>query len=253
MLAPAIFNDFSPLEVNNSDVKKPTYEMVEQEMTRIEKLQRVCAIVAIATLSGALIGAPASNAATKSITCYKGATSKVVKAAAPKCPAGYSTTKPAATKTTPPAAATSSTSKSFTLNATYTGKISSLWSDSDVQATVTATGTGTTLGLTQLTGSGSSAPSGQDAGISGAGSISDGTNTLKANFDPSATAHAKDGAAPTSVAISGNMIITGGTGKYAGATGTLKFTGTFPVSATAAGTKDSGALSLTVTGTFTTK
>ena len=225
--------------------------MVEEEMTRIEKLQRACAVVAIATLSSALIGASGASAATKSITCYKGAISKVVKAVAPKCPAGYTITKPVATKTTPPS--TTSSSKSLTLNATYTGKISSLWSDSDVQATVTATGTGTTLGLTQLTGTGSSAPSGQDAGISGAGSISDGTNTLKANFDPSATAHAKDGAAPTSVAISGNMIITGGTGKYAGATGTLKFTGTFPVSSTAAGTKDSGALSLTVTGTFTTK
>lgn len=227
--------------------------MAELEMTRIEKLQRVCAIVAITTLSAALVGASNASAATKALTCYKGAASKVIKAAAPKCPAGYTTKKPASSRATTPAATTSSTSKSFTLNATYAGKISTLWSDSDVQGTVTGTGTGTTLGLTQLTGSGSSAPSGQDAGISGAGSISDGTNTLKANFDPSATAHAKEGAAPTSVVISGNMVITGGTGKYAGATGTLKFTGSFPVSATSAGTKDSGALTLTVTGTFATK
>jgi hypothetical protein len=122
-----------------------------------------------------------------------------------------------------------------------------------VQSTVTATGTGTTLGLTQLTGSGSAAPSSQDATISGAGTISDGTNTVKGTFDPSASAHAKDGAAPTSVAITGSMIVNGGTGKYAGATGTLKFTGSFPVSSTAAGTKDSGALTLTITGSFTTK
>eukprot|EP01037_Dinobryon_pediforme_P005853 gene5853-5921_t len=170
-------------------------------------------------------------------------------AAAPKCPSGWSTKKPAPVKTAP----ASSTAKSYTLNATYTGKISSLWSDSDVQSTVTATGTGTTLGLTQLTGSGSAAPSSQDATISGAGTISDGTNTLKATFDPSASAHAKDGAAPTTVAITGNIIVNGGTGKYAGATGTLKFTGSFPVASTTAGTKDSGALTLIVTGTFTTK
>jgi len=224
--------------------------MAVLEMTRITSTKWLCSLLVATVVCGAMIGATSANAAaTKSITCYKGSSIKVVKAAAPKCPAGWTTTKPMA-KT---AAPTSNTSKTLTLNATYTGKISTLWSDSDVQGTVTGTGTGTTLGLTQLVGSGSSSPSGQDATISGIGSISDGTNTLKATFDPSASAHAKDGAAPTTVAISGNMIITGGTGKYVGATGTLKFTGTFPVSSTTAGTKDSGALTLTVSGTFTTK
>ena len=223
--------------------------MVEKEMTRISSKKQVSSLVAVVVLFGALFGATAANAATKSITCYKGTTSKVVKAAAPKCPAGYSTAKPAPVKTAP----ASTTAKSFTLNATYTGKIASLWSDSDVQSTVTATGTGTTLGLTQLTGSGSAAPSSQDATISGSGTISDGTNTVKGTFDPSASAHAKDGAAPTTVAITGNMIVNGGTGKYAGASGTLKFTGSFPVASTSAGTKDSGALTLTISGTFTTK
>jgi hypothetical protein len=129
-----------------------------------------------------------------------------------------------------------------------------LWSDSDVQATsVTATGTGTTLGLTQLTGTGSSAPASQCDSISGTGTISDGTNTLKANFDPASQGCAKASAAPTTVAISGNAVITGGTGKYAGATGTLKFTGSFPVNSTAAGTNESGALTFTISGTFSTK
>ena len=218
-------------------------------MTRISSKKQVYSLLAVVLLFGALFGATAANAATKSITCYKGATSKVVKAAAPKCPAGWSTSKPTPAKAAP----ASSTAKSYTLNATYTGKISSLWSDSDVQSTVTATGTGTTLGLTQLTGSGSAAPSSQDATIAGSGTISDGTNTVKAIFDPSASAHAKEGAAPTTVAITGNIIVNGGTGKYAGATGTLKFTGSFPVASTTAGSKDSGALTLTVSGTFTTK
>ncbi len=220
-------------------------------MTRIYNTKRFSAFIAIALVAGLVTGT-AANAATKSITCYKGTASKVVKAAAPKCPAGWTTKKPAPAKTST-TTTTSSSGKSLTINATYSGKIAMNWSDSDVQGTVTATGTGTTLGLTQLTGSGSSSPSGQDATISGAGTISDGTNTLKATFDPNASAHAKDGAAPTNVTISGNVIITGGTGKYAGATGTLKFTGGFPVAATAAGTKDTGALTLTISGSFTTK
>lgn len=227
--------------------------MAVLEMTRITSTKRIASLIVVGAVLAAVAGTPMASAATKSITCYKGTVSKVVKAAAPKCPAGYTTTKPKSTPKAPTAPAASS-SKAMAINATYTGKIAMAWSDSDVQATsVTATGTGTTLGLTQLVGTGSSSPSGQDATISGAGYLSDGTNTLKASFDPSATAHAKEGAAPTSVAISGTATITGGTGKYVGATGTLKFAGTFPVSTTAAGTKDSGALTITITGTVNTK
>ena len=112
-------------------------------------------LLAVLVAGAALITTPAS-AATKSITCYKGSSSKVVKTATPKCPAGWSTTKPVVKPTTKPTTP-ASTAKTLTINATYTGKITVLWSDSDVQATsVTATGTGTTLGLTQLVGSGSS-------------------------------------------------------------------------------------------------
>ncbi len=222
--------------------------MAVLEMTRITSIKWLCSLVATTLLCGGVIGASTANAATKSINCYKGTGVKVVKAASPKCPAGWTKTKPVATKPASPS------TKSLSLNATYSGKIAMLWSDSDVQATsVTATGSGTTLGLTQLVGSGSSSPSGQCDSISGAGSISDGTNTLKANFDPSSQGCAKASAAPTTVAINGNAVITGGTGKYAGASGTLKFTGSFPVNSTAAGTNETGALTLTISGTFNTK
>jgi len=218
-------------------------------MTRITGMRKLYSLIAVSVVCGALLGATPANAATKSITCYKGTASKIIKAATPKCPAGWTTTKPAAAKAT-----TSNSAKSFTLNATYTGKIAMLWTDSSVSTTsVTATGTGTTLGLTQLTGSGTSSPASQCDGINGVGTISDGTNTLKGTFDPSAQGCAKESAAPTTVAISGNVLITGGTGKYAGATGTLKFTGSFPVASTAAGTNESGALTFTVSGTFNTK
>ncbi len=225
--------------------------MAEIEMTRITSMRRLYSLIAVTVVCGALLGVNPANAATKSITCYKGTASKIVKAATPKCPTGWTTTKPVVKKTTSPA---SSSSKSLTINATYSGKIAMLWTDSSVSTTsVTATGTGTTLGLTQLTGSGSSSPSSQCDSINGTGTISDGTNTLKATFDPAAQGCAKESAAPTTVAISGNVIITGGTGKYAGATGTLKFTGSFPVASTAAGANETGALTFTVSGTFNTK
>jgi len=225
--------------------------MAEIEMTRITSMRRLYSLIAVTVVCGALVGANPANAATKSITCYKGTASKIMKAATPKCPTGWTTKKPVATKTTAP---TSSTSKSLSINATYTGKIATLWTDSSVSATsVTATGTGTTLGLTQLTGSGSSSPSSQCDSINGTGTISDGTNTLKASFDPASQGCAKESAAPTTVTITGNAIISGGTGKYAGATGTLKFTGSFKVGSTAAGTSESNALTLTISGSFNTK
>ena len=202
----------------------------------------VVAIVACALT----LGATTANAATKSITCYKGASSKVVKAVSPKCPVGWSTTKPVTSK---PAS-----SKTLSINAIYTGTISTLWTESNVSATsVAAAGTGTTLGLNKLVGSGSSAPASQCAIIQGAGYITDGTNILKANFDPAAQGCAKDSAAPTTVNISGYAIIIGGTGKYVGATGKLKFTGSFPVNSTTAGTNATSSLTFTITGTFTTK
>ena len=203
--------------------------------------------LAIATVAcGLVLSATTVNAATKSITCYKGTSSKIVKAASPKCPAGWSTKKPVPPKT--------GSSKSLSINATYTGTISTLWTESYVTATsVAATGTGTTLGLTKLIGNGSSSPASQCAIIQGTGYITDGTNTLKASFDPAAQGCGKDSAAPTTVTIGGSAIISGGTGKYVGASGTLKFTGSFPVDSTTAGTNASAPLTFTITGTFTTK
>jgi len=223
----------------------------EIEMTRIISTRRLSSLIAVTALCGTLFGVSTASAATKSINCYKGTATKIVKATSPKCPTGWTTKKPVVKKPTPPA---STTSKTLSINATYTGKIAMLWTDSSVTATtVTGTGTGTTLGLTQLTGSGSSSPASQCDSINGVGTISDGTNTLKASFDPAAQGCAKESAAPTTVTISGNAIISGGTGKYAGATGTLKFTGSFKVGSTAAGTNESSALSLTISGSFTTK
>lgn len=233
---------------------------VPMELVRTPKFLRIaslCLTVGVLALLNTSHAPAATMQAIKTpLICYKGTASQSLKSGILKCPSGWTTTRPTkptnATKATGPT--TQAPGKSLSISATYTGKIAMLWSDSGVTATsVTGTGTGTTLGLTQLTGSGSSSPSSKCESVSGAGVISDGINTLKANFDPSAQGCAKDGEAPTTININGNVVITGGTGKYAGATGTLKFSGSFPISSTNAGTSESTALTLTITGSFMTK
>jgi hypothetical protein len=197
-----------------------------------------------------------ANAVTKkTITCYKGKIVKKVTAVSPKCPTGYTTKKPVV-KVTPKPTTTpaKTTAGSFAFSGTFKGKMSILWSDSDVRATsVTATGTGNVLGMDELTGTGSAAPQNQCDAFDGSGVLSGGGNTLKVAFDSSAKACAADDAAPTTITITGNATVTGGTGKYAGATGTLKVTGSFAIKSKDAGFSESASLTLTLTGTITTK
>ncbi len=226
-------------------------------MTRKSKVAQ--ALVVFGTFALVLANSSSANAATKTITCYKGTAVKKVSSANPKCAVGWSTKKPVVKTTAKPAATPAPSSApakagALAFSGTYKGTIAMLWSDSSVQATaVTATGSGNIFGLDQLTGSGSSAPASQCDSINGAGTISDGTNTLKANFDTASKGCAKDAEAPTAVEITGNAVITGGTGKYAGATGTLKVTGSFSIKSTAAGFKESSPLTLTIAGNITTK
>ncbi len=226
-------------------------------MTRKSKVAQ--ALVVFATFALVLANSSSANAATKTITCYKGTAVKKVSSANPKCAVGWSTKKPVVKTTAKPAATPAPSSApakagALAFSGTYKGTIAMLWSDSSVQATaVTATGSGNIFGLDQLTGSGSSSPASQCDSINGAGTISDGTNTLKANFDTASKGCAKDAEAPTAVEITGNAVITGGTGKYAGATGTLKVTGSFSIKSTAAGFKESSPLTLTIAGNITTK
>lgn len=226
---------------------------------RITRKSRMAqALVVFTTFTLVLVNSSVANAATKTITCYNGIAVKKVSAVNPKCAVGWSTKKPVATtpakQATPAPSSAPAKPGALAFSGTYKGTIAMLWSDSSVQATaVTATGSGNIFGLDQLTGIGSAAPASQCDSINGAGTISDGTNTLKANFDTASKGCAKDAEAPTAVEITGNVVITGGTGKYAGATGTLKVTGSFSIKSTAAGFKESSPLTLTIAGNITTK
>jgi hypothetical protein len=190
--------------------------------------------------------APA-NAATKTITCYKGTIVKKVTAVKPVCPKGYTTTKPKVTTkaTTAPVAA------AIAFSGTYKGTLAIVWGDTYLQVTsVTAKGTGNVLGLTDMTGTGSAAPAGLCDTFDGKGSIGGGGNSLNVAFDTSAKGCAEDESAPTTIKITGNAQITGGTGKYAGATGTLKVSGVFSVKG---GSKESAAFTMDVSGNIKTK
>lgn len=226
-------------------------------MKNVNKSTLAKALVVIAAFGLVTTNSTVANAVTKkTITCYKGKIVKKVTAVSPKCPIGYTTKKPVVKTTPKPTATTTAkpTVGTVAFSGTYKGKISILWSDSDVRATsVTATGTGNVLGMDQLTGTGSAAPQNQCDAFNGTGVLSGGGNTLKVAFDSTAKACAADDAAPTTITITGNATITGGTGKYAGATGTLKVTGSFAIKSKDAGFSESTALTLTLTGNITTK
>lgn len=225
-------------------------------MKKVRKSTLAKALIVITAFGLVTANTSVANAVTKkTIKCYKGKIVKKVTAVSPKCPKGYTTKKPVV-KVAPKPTATpaKTTAGTVAFSGTYKGKMSILWSDSDVRATsVTAAGTGNVLGMDELTGTGSAAPQNQCDAFDGSGVLSGGGNTLKVAFDSTAKACAADDAAPTTITITGNATITGGTGKYAGATGTLKVTGSFAIKSKDAGFSESATLTLTLTGNITTK
>ena len=218
-------------------------------MELMKRSHKVITVLAVAGLAlGNIAGASAAN---KTITCYKGTTVKKVTAANPKCPAGFSTTKPKA------AASTAATTKGAVvkIDATYKGTITMVWGEADVTVTnVTATGSGTTGGLDKLSGMGAAAPAEQCTPFDGEGTLGSGADTLKVKYADGAMACSADADAPTVVTIKkGPLTIVSGTGKYAGATGSLTLTGTWKIDSASKGTKPATAVTLNLVGSITTK
>ena len=212
-------------------------------MKRSTKIATVLAIAGLVFTN--ITGASAAN---KTITCYKGTTVKKVTAASPKCPAGFSTT-------VPKAAAPASKGGTVAINATYKGTVTMVWGDADVTVTnVTATGSGTTGGLDSLKGTGAAAPAEQCTPFDGEGTLGSGADTLKVSYADGSMACSADADAPTTVTIKkGPLKIISGTGKYAGATGTLTLTGSWAIASASKGSKPATPVTLTLSGTITTK
>ncbi len=211
---------------------------------KIINSRKAKALVLFTAIAFTFANGVSANAASKTINCYKGATVKKVTAAAPKCPSGYTTTKPKAT-TAPVAGA------NVAFSGTYKGNLNIVWGDTYLQVTsVTGKGTGNVLGLTDMSGSGAAAPAGVCDGFDAKGSIGGGGNTINVTFDTSSKGCAEDESAPTTIKINGSATITSGTGKYAGATGNLKVTGSFSVKG---GAKETAAFTMDVSGNIKTK
>lgn len=136
----------------------------------------------------------------------------------------------------------------------YSGNIALLWSSSSVSVTsLHGTGTGTELGSSTLSGTGSSSPSSTCDPFSGTGTISGGGSVIhfKVVSSSAQQACASGSSAPTNVTVKGVATVLSGTGKYAGAKGTLKIAGSFSIKSTTAGSSESDAFSTTLTGTLT--
>ena len=218
-------------------------------MELMKRSTKIATVLAIAGL--VLTNITGANAASKTITCYKGTTVKKVTAANPKCPAGFSTTKPKTTAAAPAAAK----GGTVAINATYKGTVTMVWGDADVTVTnVTATGSGTTGGLDTLKGVGAAAPAEQCSSFDGEGTLGSGADTLKVKYADGAMACSAEADAPTTVTIKkGPLTIISGTGKYAGATGTLTLTGSWAIASASKGSKPATPVTLTLSGSITTK
>lgn len=187
-----------------------------------------------------------AQAASKTITCYKG--TAVKKVTTKKCPSGWSTKKPVAAKPSTSAA------KSVAINATYKGTVALLWGETYVQVTsVKATGSGTVADLAELTGSGAAAPASQCDTFDGTATLGSGSDTIKVAFDSSAKGCAEDESAPTTIKFSGNAVVKSGTGKYVGATGSFKVSGSFSITKITAGSKESAPFTMTAAGSINLK
>jgi hypothetical protein len=146
--------------------------------------------------------------------------------------------------------------KKLAFKGSYTGTISLLWSSTGVTATsVVGHGTGTLLGSSSLSGKGAGTAASTCNPFSGTGYLAGAGSKLllKVVSSTKTQACAANSAAPTPVSVKGVATVTGGTGKYKGATGTLSFSGSFSIQSTTAGSSESDSFSATISGTLTIK
>ena len=139
---------------------------------------------------------------------------------------------------------------------TYKGTIAMLWSSTGVKATaVTGTGAATYLGTSKLSGTGSAPASNTCDPLTGTGTlVGAGSKLILRIISPTTSqACAAGQAAPTSVSVKGIAKVIGGSGKYKGVSGTLKFSGSFSIKSTTAGSSESDAFSATLNGVLSIK
>ena len=137
---------------------------------------------------------------------------------------------------------------------TYTGTIAMLWDANTVSATaVKGTGTGTLLGKSSVVGKGTASTSSTCDPLWGSGSITGGGSKLllKVVSSSATKACAAGESAPTTVTVTGVAKVIGGAGKYKGASGTLKISGSFQIQSNTAGSHETDSFKATLSGVIT--
>lgn len=143
----------------------------------------------------------------------------------------------------------------------YHGTIKLLWSSSNATGTLSSgTGTATLLGASSMSGSGTGADTAYSDPFMGTGLLKSAKGTLRLSIiKTKSSANAPDGtqsgpqSPPTTIAVLGVAQVLAGTGLYKGVSGTLKFSGSFSVSNSTAGTSESDSFTATLTGTLSIK
>jgi len=143
----------------------------------------------------------------------------------------------------------------------YHGTIKLLWSSSSATGTIASgKGTGTLLGASSMTGTGTGADTAYSDPFSGTGYLKSAKGTLKLNIiKTKSSANAPDGvqsgpqSPPATITVLGVAQVVSGTGVYKGVSGTLKFSGSFSVSNSTAGTSESDSFTASLTGTLSIK
>ncbi len=132
--------------------------------------------------------------------------------------------------------------KTVVFSATYSGTAATKVTGSVVDVRATGTGNGTLLGASKVSGNGTGNSANPPCVPFTGPGVFTGTGG-KLDFTVLSGSSACGDSASNEYAVSGTAKFAGGTGKYASATGTLKFKGTF--------THSSGAFKATFTGSLT--
>ena len=152
--------------------------------------------------------------------------------------------------------------KKVAFKGTYKGTIKLAFGASTVTASlIGARGTGSLLGAAStMTGTGTGADTAYSNAFSGTGVLAGlGSKLVLSIVKTASSASVADGtqsgpqSPPATVTVVGQAKVTSGAGKWKGATGTLKFSGTFSVKDSTAGTTETDSFTATMSGTLSVK
>ncbi len=148
---------------------------------------------------------------------------------------------------------TPAATKTVSFTGHYAGTASLLIDNGNVTiSSVNGTGHGTLVGSSTVSGTGTASAAAQCDPFGGTGSISGAGTTIHFKVSSSTAQGCSSGeTAPVTVTFHGTAKAVGGTGKAAGARGSLKFTGTLHLGGTSG--SQTGAYTVKLTGTLSVK